>query len=113
MKKFFLGALSAIILISTLAFKFVNYEVNKSSAEVDQINGCFLFVNSKPVLPYDYLGTVELTRKDVRRKLESEQFQSVRDLLIKKVKEQFPQAEGIIFDFHDGGTDKADALKFK
>ncbi|MBK8086847.1 MAG: hypothetical protein IPK31_02100 [Chitinophagaceae bacterium] len=113
MKKGLLGILIGLFLTFMVAFNIATYQANKSSAEVDQINGCFLFVNSKPVLPYDYLGTVELTKKDVRKTPGTGQYQHARDLLIKKIKEQFPQAEGIIFNFHDGGIDKADALKFK
>jgi len=113
MKKILLGILIGLTLTTILAFKIATYETKKSTAEVDQINGCYVFVNSKPVLPYDYLGTVELTKKDTRKNPGSGQYQHVRDLLLKKAKEQFPQAEGIIFNFHDGGKDKADALKFK
>ncbi|MDE3183977.1 MAG: hypothetical protein KGM16_11215 [Bacteroidota bacterium] len=113
MKKKLFGVLATIVLILSMAFKYSGNDLNKNYAEVDQINGCYLFVNSKPVLPYEYLGTVEITKKDARKYLLTDQYQAVRDLLIKKIKEQYPNAEGIIFDFHDGGTDKADALRFK
>jgi hypothetical protein len=43
----------------------------------------------------------------------SGQFQDVRDVLLKKLKKEYPQANGVIFNFHDGGTDKCDAIKFK
>ena len=80
---------------------------------MNQVNGCYLFIDSKPVSSYDYLGTVEISNKDLRKNPGSGQFQHLRDILIKKAKEKYPNAEGVIFNFHDGGIDKADAIKFK
>lgn len=77
-------------------------------AEVNQVQGFYIFVDSKPVQEYEYLGTVKsgLT-------FSSGQYQSIRDILVKKARKEYPLGNGIIFHFHDGGTDKADIVKFK
>jgi hypothetical protein len=110
MKRIFLS----LSIIAAVAFMPASRHGSSSAAaEVQQIQGCYIFVDAKPVSPTQYIGTVELTKKDVRKNPGTGQYQYTRDLLIKKVKDQYPEAEGIIFDFHDGGTDKADAIKFK
>jgi len=43
----------------------------------------------------------------------SGQYQSVRDKLIKKLRKEYPEANGAIFNFHDGGTDMCDAIRIK
>ena len=108
MKKIILGSLVGITLTSLVAFTVANYEPKNSTAEVDQIQGCYVFVNSKPVKEYEYLGTVKLSLT-----LGSGQFQDVRDKLTKKAKKEYPQANGLILNFYDGRTDKCDVIKFK
>lgn len=93
-------------LVAGLAFK---SEVDVSAAKVERIQGLYIFTDSKPVAEYDYLGTV--TIKGVGFK--SPQYTVVRDALLNKMKEDYPQAEGAIFYFVNGGTDKVDAIKFK
>lgn len=80
----------------------------KSIAEVNQVQGYYIFVDSKPTAEYEYIGTVKVSISFI-----SEQYQSVRDALIKKARKEYPLGNGIIFHFHDGGTDKADVIKFK
>lgn len=67
----------------------------------------YIFVDSEPVSEYEYLGSTKC------KIAFSVQYQSVRDKLIKKVKKQYPKANGVIFHFHDGGTDLADAIYIK
>ncbi len=98
--------LFALILISLVAFKSLS---NKNLAEVNQVQGFFLFVDSKPVQEYEYLGTVKVTAWNVS----SEQYQGVRDGLIKRARKEFPNGDGMIFNFNNGGTDQADVIKFK
>jgi hypothetical protein len=83
-------------------------DFKKSHSEVDQYQGIFVFTDSKPLKEYEYLGTVKMTMG-----LGSGQYQNVRNVLIKKAKKDYPQADGLIMNFKDGGTDRADAIKFK
>lgn len=108
MRKVILGGTIGIALTLSFAFVAANYEFNKSTAEVDQVEGVYIFINAKPVNEYKYLGTSKSFMT-----LGSGQFQDVRDKLIRKVKKKYPEADGIIFSFYDGGTDKCDAIKFK
>jgi len=82
---------------------------DKAKAEVNQLQGVYVFVDSKPVKEYQYLGTV----KNGMRLAGSAQYQPVRDKLLKKLKEDYPQADGAIFSFVNGAADRVDAIKFK
>lgn len=103
MKKSILLLVAIVIIFS--AFKTLN---KNNIAEVEQIQGFYVFVDSKPVAEYEYLGTVKNSVS-----FSSGQYQSVRDILIKKARKEYPLGTGIIFHFHNGGTDKADVIKFK
>jgi len=106
---FLSGFLIGIISLSFLAFKVANYEPKNSTAEVDQYQGFYIFVDSKPVKEYEYLGTLQYGMS----LMGSGQYQDVRDKLIKKAKKEYPKADGLIFTFKDGGTDRCDAISFK
>ena len=58
-------------------------------------------------MEYEYLGTV---KSNVTM---SGQYEDVRNNLIRRAKKEYPAAEGIILNLKDGGTDKADVIKFK
>lgn len=81
---------------------------DKAKAEVNQLQGVYVFTDSKPIKEYDYLGTVKNTFT-----MGSGQYQPLRDKLIKKLKKDFPTADGAIFYFNNGSTDRCDAIKFK
>ena len=100
----------AVILIglSLLSMKKAYYDVKKSTAEVEQMQGLYIFTDSKPVAEYEYLGTVKLSLG-----LGSGQYQNVRNVLIKRAKKEYPQSDAIILLLKDGGTDRADVIKFK
>ncbi len=108
MKKIILGSIIGVFMTTIFAFTATNYDPKKSTAEVDQFEGLYVFVDSKPVKEYEYLGTVtaSITLGDT-------QYTGCRDRMIKKCKKDYPQADGIIITFKSGGTDKADAIKFK
>jgi len=108
MKKIILAVFIGISFSAFFAFTIVNYQIKKSIADVDQIQGLYIFVDSKPVMDYEYLGTVKSTVS-----LGDGQYTGVRDRIIKKAKKDYPQADGIIITFKTGGTDKGDAIKFK
>lgn len=107
MRKNIIGFLVGCLVVACLSFKTV-YDTKNSTAEVEQIDGYLIFTDCKPVKDYEFLGTV---KSGVT--LGSEQYQGVRDRLIKKIKKEYPKADGIIFRFVDGGADKAEAIKFK
>lgn len=112
MKKVLITSLCALFLnINCLKAQTQNNDCNKKSAAVaEQVNGIYIFTDSKPVKEYDFLGTVQATGAFSVR---SPQYESVRDVLIKRLKKEYPQADGIILKLKDGDTDKADAIKFK
>lgn len=93
------------ISISLLLSLQSTYSAKKSTAEVDQVQGIYVFIESKPVLEYEYLGNVKNTF--------AKSITDSRDKLVKKAKETFPNADGIIIRYKDGGTDQADVIKFK
>ena len=109
MKKIFLAFLAGIIICLFFAFKNnLNYEVRKNTAEVDQFEGYYIFVDARPISEYDYLGTVKSSIS-----LGDAQYVGVRDRLIRKAKKDFPEANGLILTFKTGGADKCDAIKLK
>ena len=106
MKQLFLS----LAVIATLAFTSKITGDDKAAATVNQVQGLYLFIDSKPVKDYQYLGTVNA---GAAVGLAAGQYQAVRDRLLKKIKKEYPDATGAIFNFNKGGTDKADAIKFK
>jgi hypothetical protein len=111
MKKFiFPIALLTIVFLSTASVRSVHKsDDNKSAAIVDQVNGLYVFIDSKPSAEYDYLGTVD-TRKV---SFPNPQYQYVRDYLLKKAKKEFPSGDAVLLHLSAGDHDKADVIKFK
>lgn len=112
MKKLLITSLCAIVL-NTFCLKAqpTNADaVKKNAAVVEQVQGIYVFTDCKPVKEFEYLGTVKATGAFSVR---SPQYESVRDILIKRLKKEYPQADGIILKLKDGDTDSADAIKFK
>lgn len=98
---------TAIVLLSLFAFTYINH-TEKSKAVANQVQGLYIFTDCTPATSYTYLGTVQ----NGFRFSGSAQYQPVRDKLIKKIKERYPDADGVIFHFVNGAADKADAIKF-
>lgn len=71
-------------------------------AEANQQEGVYIFVDSKPVAKYDYLGTVKTNC--------CRQYKGIRNKLLKKAKKSFPDANGLIIRFSTGGIDRADVI---
>lgn len=82
-------------------------------AEVNKINGFYIFVDSRPTSDYDVVGEVKAdeTDKDIIRS--GGQYSDVRDNIIRNARMANYGADGLIFTFINGGTDKALILKFK
>jgi hypothetical protein len=91
-----------------LAFSTLNYEVRKSTAEVDMISGFYVFSDSKPVSEFDFLGSVKGQSMSM-----NPQYTNIRDGILKRVKKEYPDANGVILHLNSGGTDRADAIKIK
>jgi hypothetical protein len=102
----FILGLSIFILISFTISS--TYESKNSTAEVEQVSGIYIFVDSKPVKEYEVLGTVKIA---VMRS--GPEYIWVRDHLIKKIKKNFPEANGAIFDFNVPGSNNCDAIRIK
>lgn len=83
---------------------------DKSAAKARQVEGLYIFSDCQPAGDYEVLGTVKRTGAV---SFKSAQYESVRDILIKRAKQDYPMGEGLILDLRDGGTDKADVIKFK
>jgi len=95
------------VIIFAVGFS-AKHNSDKANAVVNQVQGYYLFIDSKPVAAYEYLGTVKYNNS-----LANTQYSNVRDQLIKRIKKDWPTADGIIFSFNSGGADHADAIKFK
>lgn len=101
MKKIILPLL--ILALGATSFKLV--EDDKSKGTVEQMEGLYVFIQSKPVAPNEYLGSekkaIALTGKP----------EEMLNSMIRKAKKDYPQADGIIFT--SVSMDKADVIKFK
>lgn len=108
MKKYIFFLLSVVLLVAT-AFTVVNYEPKKATGEVEQIEGLYIFTDSKPVLKYEQLGQVKISYNIAKP------YQDARFDLIKEVKKDYPTAEGLIllFESNETATYRANAFKFK
>ncbi len=93
------------IIIVGIAISAFTVLSEKNAAIVNQEQGLYIFIQSKPVTEYNYLGTV---KKSIAWTGQPEE---MLNSLIKKVKKEHPTADGIIFTSAD--MDKADAVKFK
>lgn len=60
MKRIFFGVILAVCLIIILAFSVIRYEPNYSTAVVSKVEEFYIFTDSKPIMPYDSLGVVDL-----------------------------------------------------
>ena len=107
MKKYFIGSLLGISTLTLVAFKVVNYTPKAATAEVNKIRGLYIFSDSNPVMPYDSIGTLSIGF------VTGTQYESVRENLIKRTKNKYPNANGIIMIFDKKGIDKCIAIKLK
>lgn len=101
MKKVFLVLMAAVTILLT-AF---TVSSDKGTAKVEQVEGMYIFMLSKPTAEYEYLGTVKKSLAWTGKPEE------MLNSIVKKVKKEYPKADGIIFTTI--AMDKADAVKFK
>ena len=103
MKTFLFICLSFLCLASS-----VSYEVKKSTAEVNQVEGLYIYTDCKPVQEYIYLGSVKSTGS-----LNNPQYTNVRDYLIKKAHKEYENADAVILSLNAGGQDVCDVIRFQ
>lgn len=84
--------LATIILLSAFTYQ----ELKLGSAEVDQVQGIYVFYRSKPAKAYDYLGTVKSPGI-----IKTWKGSYLVDLMVKRAKEKHPTCNGIIFKDED------------
>lgn len=102
MKKLILGIIIGISCTALIGAGIENYVVSKKTAEVDFKSGLYIFTDSKPVMDYEYLGTISVMTWQGY-------YNQAIPLLLKKAKEKYPSADAIIYV----DTEKADVIKFK
>lgn len=103
-----------IIFLSTLFITSVfNIKAQSNLAEVNKINGFYIFVDSKPTAEYDVVGEIKADETDKDIKRSQGQYSDVRDNIIRNARMANYGADGLIFTFVNGGTDKALIIKFK
>jgi len=107
MKNSLFGFLLGVGLTTLVAYKAAKYEPNNSTAEVCKIEGFNIFTDSKPIMPYDSLGAVELGF------VSNTQYESIRANLIKKARKKYPDADGLILELDKKGLDQCIVVKFK
>lgn len=92
-------------MLLTLSLSFaVAYEPTLATAEVEKVEGIYIFYRSEPVKEYEYIGTHKV-------KLSwTGQPDEMFGLLVKKSKKKFPELQAIIIS---DDMEKCDAIKFK
>lgn len=98
-----------LIALFALSTTFLFAQSTKGNATATRIDGYYCFVECTPQSDYTVLGTV----KGKGLTMGSGSYLDIRDNLIKKVKDEFPKADGIIFHFKEGERDAAEAIMFK
>ena len=93
----------AVALLMIMSSNRQSTETN-ASAVVEQREGFYIFHMSKPVRPYTYLGT---EKKGIAWNGTPEE---MLDAAIKKIRRNYPTADGIIFT--TTGMSQAEAIKF-
>jgi hypothetical protein len=107
MKKQILAFIFGMCVTILLAFRGADFTPSASTAEVNKIDGLFIFTDSKPVIPYDSLGSIEIGF------VSDTQYESIRSSLIKKAKNKFPYADGILLNFNKKGVDHCVVIDLK
>lgn len=88
--------------IGSISWKLI---ADKSAARAEMYQGYYIYLFSKPVSQYEYLGTVK------SGSTWSGKFDQYLEQVIKKAKKDFPNADALVFN----GTEvwQCDAIKFK
>lgn len=98
-----------IVVLVSMMFGFVaiKHEPDNATAKVSQIEGFYIFTDSKPIMHYDSLGTVGLGF------ITGTQYETIKSNLIKRARVKYPDADGLILELRKKGLDRAFVIKFK
>ena len=82
---------------------------DNSLAKVEQIHGLYVFIKSTPIAEYEHLGVIK------GPKIGNHEMDRLTETFIKRVTEQYPNADAILFDGQIKQTHntKVSAIKFK
>ncbi len=80
-----------------------------NTAEVEQIQGIYIFVKNKPVKDFEYIGTVKGPF------IGNHEFDNLVEIMVKNAKKEFPNANALIFDgvIKQTHNTKVSAVKIK
>ena len=92
-------------LVALILVAFKGY-INPADAQVEQISGLYVFIKSKPLNKFEYLGTVKGPT------FSNAEFDTMLPKMLKKVKEEYPKANAVLFNGEMGSSEKytADAI---
>jgi len=109
MRKIVIGVLIGFSLTALVAFTASKLEFKNNSAEVDQIQGIYVFAKSKPVKEFEFIGTVKGPL------IGNHEFDNLVEIMVKNCKKDFPEANAIIFDgaIKQTQNTKVSAVKIK
>ena len=107
MKKLSLAFVVGLSTACLFAFAASEYVLRNNTAEVNEVQGIAVFVDSKPVKEYEFLGTEKAIFND--------KYSSARDVLVKKARKEYPTANAIILYPPTGelSSFKCDAIHIK
>lgn len=101
MKKLLL--LATIVFLSSFATR-LYYEIQQNSAEVNQEQGLHIFVDSKPLKKYQYLGTIKTPWWS------GDPYHQIKGQILKKIRKEYPNSNGVIMNLGTGANCSADAI---
>lgn len=107
MKRFIAGSIAGVALTIILGFSVIRYEPGYATSELLKIDGFYIFTDSKPVMPHDSVGIVDLGF------VSGTQYETVRNNLLKRARKTYPHADGIILNLNKKGLDNCQVIKFK
>jgi len=93
-----------IMAVALLAMSF-KLAIDKTNANVEQVNGIYVYAFAKPTAKYDILGTVK-----VKGMVSNEKGPHMVDLLTGYAKKDHPSGEAIIVN---SDFEKAEVIRFK
>lgn len=93
MRRIYFCALGLFLLVALAAGRVSNQtvEVKPNSAEVESMQGLYVFIHAKPVAPYQTLGTFS------PKLVPSKNAESIIEFMVNKGKDKFPSANAIVF----------------
>jgi|GEM_PF-1576857 len=110
MKKLFLGVIVGLSIALTFSFKTI-FEPSQTTAEVNRVRGIAIFTDSKPLQPFEVIGTVKIPNMTMKDHV----YYVCRDEMVMKAKEKYPEAAGLIIYSDEGGQAwyNGEVIKFK